>query len=257
MTPARLGCLSLLLLLTPTFIGSCSKENKVENNQQLQEPTETIESSSDTLELPKLVRFLTEDGKEISGYEFGSGEIGIVLAHMRGRGQSSWFEFARHASELGYKVLTFDFRGYGNSTGKQDTRMDRDLKAAIAYIRKEEEGVKTGVEKVVIIGASMGGAAGIYVADQENVDGVAVLSPPTTYGRINALEAAVSMNTALLIVVAENDPPYNKYANQFRSTAPTTQFIEIAGSQHGTNLFAEQPEQLYEQLLAFVYARTR
>tara|TARA_B100000686_G_scaffold289802_1_gene316746 strand:- start:985 stop:1728 length:744 start_codon:yes stop_codon:yes gene_type:complete len=237
-----------LILIFPACSNEVSKviDSNTGNSQ---------DSSEEYLGKPEgteVVRFTTEDGENISGLTFGAGDIGIVLAHMRGRDQSSWYTFAQKAKESGYVALTFDFRGYGESTGTKDKRIDRDLEAAVRYMSIVEN-----VRKVVIIGASMGGAAAIEIADEYNVDAVAALSPPITFGRIDALEAASSMRTPLFLVVAENDPPFNSYVNSFRSTASASRFLTMTGNQHGTNLFADHEEELTEQLLAFVYAHTR
>ena len=242
-------CIFILLLALP--IQACASGSSVspaQSSQNLEETSETITDPAAT----KQARFTTGDGEEISGLVYGQGDIGIVLAHMRGRGQSSWAEFATVASDSGYVVLTFDFRGYGDSTGTKDKRMDRDLEAAVRYMLFVEN-----VRKVVIVGASMGGTAAITIADEYNVAAVAALSPSISYGRIDALEAASTMKTPLLLIVAENDPPFNGYANSLITAASTTRYLEIAGSQHGTNLFAEHKDELTEQLLAFVYAQTR
>ena len=65
------------------------------------------------------------------------------------------------------------------------------------------------------------------------------------------------MKTPLLLIVAEDDPPFNGYADSLLAAASTTRYLEMTGSQHGTNLFAEHKDELTEQLLAFVYAQTR
>ncbi len=242
-------CIFILLLALP--IQACASGSSVspsQSTQNLAETSETITGPATT----KQARFTTRDGEEISGLVYGQGDIGIVLAHMRGRGQSSWAEFATVASDSGYVVLTFDFRGYGDSTGTKDKRMDRDLEAAVRYMLFVEN-----VRKVVIVGASMGGTAAITIADEYNVTAVAALSPSISYGRIDALEAASTMKTPLLLVVAENDPPFNGYANRLITAASTTRYLEMAGSQHGTNLFAEHKDELTEQLLAFVYVQAR
>ena len=236
------------MLIIPACSNNDPKAIDSNTNNSQNSPEETIEKPEGT----EVVRFATGDGENISGLIFGTGDIGIVLAHMRGRGQSSWYAFAQKARDSGYVVLTFDFRGYGESTGTKDKRIDRDLEAAVRYMSLVEN-----VRKVVIIGASMGGAAAIEIADEFNVDAVAALSPPITFGRIDALEAASSMRTPLLLVVAENDPPFNSYVNSFLTTASTTRFLQMTGNQHGTNLFADHEEELTEQLLAFVYAQTR
>ena len=241
------------VFISPILIlPACSNEAPEVIDSDTRNSQNALEEAIDKPEGTEVVRFATEDGEDISGLIFGAGDIGIVLAHMRGRDQSSWYAFAQKAKESGYVALTFDFRGYGESTGTKDKRIDRDLEAAVRYMAIVEN-----VRKVVIIGASMGGAAAIEIADELNVDAVAALSPPITFGRIDALEAASSMRTPLLLVVAENDPPFNSYVNSFRATTSASRFLPMTGNEHGTNLFADHEEELTEQLLAFVYAHTR
>ena len=194
----------------------------------------------------EIIRFRTEDSEDLWGSVFGVGEIAVILTHMRGRDQTSWFPFARFVAESGYKVLTFDFRGYGKSTGTKDTRMDRDLEAAIAYMRAK------GAKQVVLIGASMGGTAVIELASESQVQGVAALSPPAEFGRINALTAVESMVIPLLLIVAENDFQYYSDARKIESAAAATQFLLVEGQQHGTNMIAEHRNEIFANLLAFL-----
>ena len=153
---------------------------------------------------------------------------------------------ARIASESGYKVLTFDFRGYGKSTGTKDTRMNRDLEAAVAYMRAK------GAKEIILIGASMGGTAVIELALEAQVQGVVALSPPMAFGRIDALEAVKSMIIPLLLIVAENDRPYYSDARELENAAAATQFLSLPGQQHGTNLFIEHRNEVFANLLAFL-----
>jgi len=249
----RIRLFAIVVIFFGLFLSACSNGSSDPADANIQNSQGTSNDGAERPNAPEVVRFYTEDDEEISGSVFGEeGDVGIVLAHMRGRGQSSWFEFAEKARDSGYVVLTFDFRGYGESTGKKDKRIDRDLEAAVRYMTIHKK-----VREVVIIGASMGGTAAIAIADEYNVAAVAALSPPITFGRIDALEAASSMKTPLLLVVAENDPPFNGYVNSFRNAAAAVRYLEMTGNQHGSNLFADHNEELTEQLIAFVYAQTR
>ena len=234
--------IALTLALVPACASDAESNNNSTQSSQFVLTTESIGESGAT----ETVRFRTEDSEDLWGSIFGEGEIAVILAHMRGRDQSSWFPFARLASESGYKVLTFDFRGYGNSTGTRNTRMDRDLEAAVAYVRAY------GAKQVVLIGASMGGTASIELAPEVNVQGVAALSPPTAFGRVNALSAVSSMLIPLLLIVANNDPPFTDDARSLEAAAAATQFFELPGQQHGTNLFSEHSDQISGILLSFI-----
>ena len=234
------------MLLTIGFLGliSCASDDGSPEGDPLNSSID--ETAPDVIGVDEVIRFRTEDSEDLWGSIFGSGEIGVILTHMRGRDQSSWFPFARIASESGYKVLTFDFRGYGKSTGTKDMRMDRDLEAAVAYMRAK------GAKQVVLIGASMGGTAVIELASELQVQGVAALSPPAEFGRINALTAVESMVIPLLLIVAENDSQYYSDARKIEYAAAATQFLLIEGQQHGTNMIAEHRNEIFANLLAFL-----
>ena len=233
--------LSIVLILSALPACSSSIESPINSDQFVQLADDIGESGA-----TETVRFRTEDSEDLWGSIFGDGEIAVILSHMRGRNQTSWFPFARLASTSGYKVMTFDFRGYGKSTGTRDTRMDRDLEAAVAYVRAK------GAKQVILIGASMGGTAAIEIAAEIDVQGVAALSPPTSFGRINALGAVSSMLIPLLLIVAENDPPFTSSAREIETAAAATQFLELPGQEHGTNLYSAHIDQVSGILLDFI-----
>ena len=117
-----------------------------------------------------VVSFRTDDGIELSGRLFGPrhADAGIVLAHGATVDQSSWFAFAEELGRRGYLVLTFDFRGYcpggdaGCSDGSKDTNTrPTDLHAAIQEIRS------FGIERLGLMGSSLGGSAVLTVAADE------------------------------------------------------------------------------------------
>jgi len=233
--------LSIVLILSALPACSSSIESPIDSDQFVQLADDIGESGA-----TETVRFRTEDSEDLWGSIFGDGEIAVILSHMRGRNQTSWFPFARLASTSGYKVMTFDFRGYGKSTGARDTRMDRDLEAAVAYVRAK------GAKQVILIGASMGGTAAIEIAAEIDVQGVAALSPPTSFGRINALGAVSSMLIPLLLIVAENDPPFTSSAREIETAAAATQFLELPGQEHGTNLYSAHIDKVSGILLTFI-----
>ena len=127
----------------------------------------------------------------------------------------------------------------------KDTRMDRDLEAAIAYMRAK------GAKQVILIGASMGGTAVIELASESQVQGVAALSPPAEFGRINALIAVESMVIPLLLIVAEKDSQYYADARKIESAAAATQFLVVEGQEHGTNMLADHRNEIFRQFISF------
>ncbi len=136
------------------------------------------------------ITFTTDDGVELAGRLFGpeDARAGVVLAHMLPADQRSWYPFAERLALQGYRVLTFDFRGYcpGGDGGcskatSRSTRRRSDLRAAVGRLRDE------GVQQVGIAGASMGGTAALMVAaDDPGIGAIATLSAPTALSGLAA-----------------------------------------------------------------------
>jgi hypothetical protein len=81
----------------------------------------------------------------LEGRVFGSGDVGIVLAHMAGD-QSQWFGLAGLLGDHGYRVLTFDRRGtcpdceLGCSGGQNDGQGWKDLSFLVERLRETGAG---------------------------------------------------------------------------------------------------------------------
>ena len=180
------------------------------------------------------VSFTTEDGVTLSGHLFGSGTSGVVLAHMYPADQTSWYPTAERLAREGYLVLTFDFRGYGDSQGtKQIELLDRDVMAAV------KELVGADATKIALIGASMGGTASLITASQAtpvSIAGVATLSAPVEFKGLSAEQAVPKLSVPLLFIAAEDDAGADG-ARQLQELAGTGTELELfPGDEHGTEL---------------------
>jgi uncharacterized protein len=183
------------------------------------------------------VSFATQDGVTLTGYLFGSGTSGVILAHMYPADQTSWYPTAEQLAREGYLVLTFDFRGYGESQGaKQIEHLDLDVVAAI------REMASKGATRVVLVGASMGGTACLIAADasqvfsQISVAGVVTLSAPVEFKGLSAEEATPRILAPLLFVAAENDAGAKGAMDLQKLAANKGDLQIVPGSDHGTDL---------------------
>jgi pimeloyl-ACP methyl ester carboxylesterase len=153
------------------------------------------------------ITFDSADGVTLAGRLFGpdEGSAGVVLAHMFPADQSSWYAFADRLAGEGYRVLTFDFRGYcpggdaGCSEGeKRIPDIWQDVVGAMDALRSE------GVSRIALIGASMGGTASLVAASKEgeDVDAIVTLSAPTSFEGLVADPETVSQLTAAKLFIA-------------------------------------------------------
>ena len=176
----------------------------------------------------------TTDGVRLDARHFpATGERLVILLHMYPADQSSWFGFAEELQTRDVDALTFDFRGYGESGGEKDPGVaDLDARAALAFARER------GFERVVLIGASMGGTAAIVVAADEPVDGVVALSAPAAMAELDAATVIADVRAPITLVAAGEDLSGAESLRDLAARADLGDHdvLLMAGRAHGTEL---------------------
>ncbi len=191
---------------------------------------------------------------QLNGHVFGSGTTGVLLAHMRPADQTAWYPFAQSAAATGrFTVLTFDFRGYGTSGGEKEfEHLDADLSAALAYMKTTLK-----VDRVFLVGASMGGTASMVVGAREPVAGIVSISSPAQFETLDALSAEPGIAGPQLFISSEDDVPARRSLEQLVKAAkqPVDQQV-YDGDAHGTDLFAgPHAADITQRLIAFLSIR--
>jgi len=107
----------------------------------------------------------------VMGYSWGEGPV-ILLVHGWAGRASQFKSFVEYFSALGYTTVSFDAPAHGLSKGKETTIID--FKNAILTLEKM-------VGKVdVVIGHSLGGAAGLYALSEGlNVNTLITIATPS------------------------------------------------------------------------------
>jgi pimeloyl-ACP methyl ester carboxylesterase len=107
---------------------------------------------------PEIRRYRSEDGlllvADVAGPETAPG---VVLLHGGGQTRHSWSGAMRALVERGYRVVSFDARGHGDSAWSADAAYGldhrvQDLRAIVADLP----------DRFGLVGASMGGATAIH-----------------------------------------------------------------------------------------------
>ena len=210
----------------------------------------------------RAVRFEAPGGVELQGrlFEADGATAGVVLAHMQPADQSSWFDYAESLADDGYRTLTFNFRGYcpggdaGCSSGETDlSLLWRDVQAAVRFLRS------TGIGRIAVIGASMGGTAALVAAAQPAAPfgAVATLSAPISIGGLTATpEALVAAVPAKLFVAGNADATAASDAQSLYDLSVPPKRIEIVPSEdHGTELLEGNQGPNVRQILTTWLAR--
>jgi pimeloyl-ACP methyl ester carboxylesterase len=189
----------------------------------------------------RAVAFAGPDGSRLHGRELGRGRVAVVLAHGASTNQSSWYGALPGLAAAGYRVLAFDSRGVGDSTGASSLDpSDRaaDLDAAIRFVRSQ------GAERVVVMGSSLGAIAALRVAARADLAAVVGVSPPQVPAGADAV-------TAPALFVASRGDTYPAAAARSLARRFGRPAVIVDGSVHGAGLFADHPDAV-DALVAFL-----
>ena len=202
------------------------------------------------------VSFPTEDGGVVYADIYGKGERGLVLAHGGRFNKESWEKQARTLASAGFRVLAFDFRGYGKSRGPGDSApmsapLHLDVLAAVRYLRK------TGAKTVSAVGGSMGGGA---------AGDASIASQPGEIDRVVFLGAypngpADKLKCTSLFIVARDDanedgPRLPRIREQYERAPQPKALIILDGSAHAQFLFqTDQGERVMREIVQFLSAK--
>ena len=178
------------------------------------------------------VSFNTENNILLSGHIFGEGNTVVILSHMDSGDQSNWWPFARTLRDKGYKVLTYDFSGFRDSSG--EVALDssyEDLNAAIDYL------VDQNVSEIVLIGAGIGGTASLKVGSHSAVVGVVTLSSSPIVGTLNVVDDISSIKAPKMFLAAEEDTFNVRSMDVFlQMSGDPKERHTLKGTEQGTNI---------------------
>jgi len=179
-------------------------------------------------------RLTNAAGLTIAAVEYGSGPMGVVLAHQSDASMCQWLPYAMRLAEEGYRVVAFDFAGYGASSATESKTYLDDIQTAVSYLRDR------GTSRVVVIGASMGATMSVVAAAAITppLDGLIAVSPPRTFDGVNAERAAVELQTPALYIAGDDDGDYEVYAGEINQATPEPlrDLLVVDSPEHGVEL---------------------
>src|ERR1035438_1545249 len=199
------------------------------------------------------VSFPTQDGGRIYADLYGNASRAVVLAHGGRFNKESWREQARALVAARFRVLAFDFRGFGRSTGPGQADFDnapfqKDVLAAVRYLKAH------GAKTVSVVGGSFGGGA---------AGGASIEAAPGEIDRIVLLGAAPNLpaeklkSRALFIVAREDSngagPRFPGIRAQYEKAPQPKELIVLEGSAHAQFLFqTDQSDRVMREILRFL-----
>jgi pimeloyl-ACP methyl ester carboxylesterase len=181
-----------------------------------------------TLRLPNAAGLL------LAAVDLGSGPEGVVLAHQSDANMCQWLPYATLLAQQGYRVVAFDFAGFGASSPTKSKTYLEDIRTVVDYLRDH------GTPRVVVVGASMGATMSIVAAAAITppVQGVVAVSPPKQFDSVAADRAAPSLHVPALYIAGNADGDYAVYARQLEEATPTGlgDLLVVDSPEHGVAL---------------------
>jgi fermentation-respiration switch protein FrsA (DUF1100 family) len=127
------------------------------------------------------VTFETEDGETLHGWWFRAGADGlghVLLFHGNAGNIGDRLLHARLLTDAGLDVFSFDYRGYGRSTGRPDEEGTyHDARAARRALLGREA---VDADRVFYVGESLGGGVAVALAREAPPRGLVLLSTFTS-----------------------------------------------------------------------------
>jgi dienelactone hydrolase len=209
--------------------------------------------------VPRAVDLTAPDGVILKATYFAAAQPGpgILLLHQCNRQRKVWDNLAERLAASGLKVLTVDFRGFGESGGKRPDQMSsqqeadqfvreqwpKDVDVAFRYLQAQP-GVNRGV--IGAGGASCGVDQAVQLARRHpEVKSLVLLSESTDRAGRQFLRS--SPNLPLFLAAADDDPDDPGVVEIMQwlynvSPDPANRFVPYAVGGHGVEMFAAHQE---------------
>jgi pimeloyl-ACP methyl ester carboxylesterase len=194
---------------------------------------------------PKDVQFAAADGGTVDADLYGTGTEGVVFAHGAIFNKQSWAPQAKRIANHGMRALAIDFRGYGKShAGSKPNALYLDVIAAVRWLHQQ------GVEKVDVVGGSMGGGAAGEAATRVKPGEIhkLVLLSPMPIDDPQDLKA-----DSILYIASRDESLAPRVKQQYERAPEPKKLIFLDGSAHAQNIFdTDQAQNLSDDIVNFI-----
>lgn len=216
----------------------------------------------------------TSDGEKINAWYVPAGsasnELTVLFCHGNGGDLGSRVEFVRALHDMGFSVMIFDYRGYGNSSGKASEEGTLiDARTALDYLIEKKD---LKAKDLVFHGRSLGGAVAVALASQVEPAKLIVESSFTSAPdmakkmfpylpsrllcryKYDSKSIMGSIKCPVLITHSRADEmiPFSHSEELFRAATEPKQFLKIHGEHNTSGLEGE--EEYRKAYLKFVLA---
>jgi predicted alpha/beta-hydrolase family hydrolase len=209
----------LFLLLSATACGTSTRPPTT--------PTPT------PIPVTPVTQSFTVDHITLFGTLYGHGSTALILSNQVENVSSEWGDVPTRFAARGFAVLTYQYRDTTDDT----TRLS-DLQAAITFMQQQ------GAQKIVLMGASIGGLVTAMVATQTHVQAIVLLSAPYAYNTILLNVTQAQQITSPALVVESDEDEFLPDAQKIYGWLPGPKALKIYSNDgsHGVELFANHDD---------------
>ena len=213
-------------------------------------PTREIQATPEDIGLDyKPLTLTTADDEQLDAWfipaEAARGTL--LFCHGNAGNISHRLDAIRFFHDLGLSLLIFDYRGFGQSTGRPSEKGTyRDVDAAWQYL-VEQRGISP--EHIILLGRSLGAAIAADLASRQAAAGVILESGFTSVPdvaatlypwlpvrwlsryRYNTLKKMAAIHSPLLVVHSRDDEiiPFSNGEQLYAAANEPKQFLELRG----------------------------
>ncbi|HLJ79958.1 MAG TPA: alpha/beta fold hydrolase [Ktedonobacterales bacterium] len=247
---ARGSAAAIALVLVLAGLAACG-ESSTASAPPTPIPTRTpFPTPSPTFTLPShAVTFTTSDHVQLAGTLYGQGKTFVIFSNQTDTIASSWTAIAQQFAARGYAALCYDYRGRGNSQGTRSLgpSLMTDLRAAVAFAQRQ------GAQRIMLVGASIGGAVTANVAASTSVAAVAIISAPSDFPQVEVSDATMaSISAPKLLMDSQSDVYAQAVQAMYDAAHPPKDLQMYPGADHGLDLLTgTYGTQAMQRLLAF------
>ncbi len=199
------------------------------------------------------VSLRTDDGLTLAAEEWLPSEgarppAGVLLIHSFGNSRRTWGGFPATLARAGYRVLSIDLRGHGESQrieGDPERILEdpalapNDMRAGLAWLRSAPG---ADPSRLGIVGASVGANLACVADGHGLVRAAVALSPHRDRAHMLAGGKPLHMQS-ILFIAASGDPGRESFARRLSLEARNPKDVRIfRGAEHGEAILAAHPE---------------
>ena len=223
------------LVLALAGLAACGGTSPATATQPTPIPTPTpFPTPTATLTVPSRdVTFTTSDHMRLAGTLFGHGKTVVIFSNQTDTLAWNWTPIAQQFAARGYAALCYDYRGRGSSEGDRDLgpSLMTDLRAAISFVQGQ------GAQRIMLVGASIGGAVTANVAASTPVAAVAIISAPRDFLGVEVSDATMAHIAApKLLMNSQGDSYAQATQAMYNAARPPKDLHLYPGRDHGLDL---------------------